>query len=133
VVTGIGVVSPIGIGKSSFWQGLKSGRSGVGKITHFDASNLPVKIAAEVKNFKPMDKKMIRRTDRFIQFGIAASRMAVKDANLRLEKEDRENTGVFIGAVQVGGEFGERQYITLLEKGAHKVSPFLGTIFYIFV
>jgi len=53
VVTGIGVVSPIGIGKSSFWQGLKSGRSGVGKITHFDASNLPVKIAAEVKNFKP--------------------------------------------------------------------------------
>ncbi|MCD6232332.1 beta-ketoacyl-ACP synthase II [Candidatus Aerophobetes bacterium] len=133
VVTGIGVVSPIGIGKDSFWEGLKSGRSGVDKITYFDTTNLPVKIAAEVKDFKPenfMDKKIIRRTDRYIQYGIAASKMAVEDANLQLEKEDRENIGVFIGAVQAGGEFGEKQHIIFREKGAHKVSPFLSTIFY---
>ena len=133
VVSGIGVVSPIGIGKDSFWEGLKSGRSGVDKITYFDTTNLPVKIAAEVKDFKPenfMDKKIIRRTDRYIQYGIAASKMAVEDANLQLEKEDRENIGVFIGAVQAGGEFGEKQHIIFREKGAHKVSPFLSTIFY---
>jgi len=133
VVTGIGVVSPIGIGKDLFWEGLKSGRSGVDKITYFDTTNLPVKIAAEVKDFKPenfMDKKIIRRTDRFIQYGIAASKMAVEDANLQLEKEDRENIGVFIGAVQAGGEFGEKQHIIFREKGVHKVSPFLSTIFY---
>ena len=133
VVTGIGVVSPIGIGKSSFWEGLKSGQSGVDKITYFNPDSLPVKIAAEVKGFKPedyMDKKMIRRTDRFIQFGISASRMAIEDANLQLEKEDRENIGVFIGAVQAGGKFGEEQHVIFLEKGAHKVSPFLSTIFY---
>jgi len=58
--------------------------------------------------------------------------MAVKDAKLKLKEEERGKIGVFIGAVQVGGEFGERQYITLLEKGAHKVSPFLGTIFYLY-
>jgi len=133
VVSGIGVVSPIGIGKDSFWEGLKSGKSGVDKITYFDTTNLPVKIAAEVKDFKPenfMDKKIIRRTDRYIQYGIAASKMAVEDANLQLEKEDRENIGVFIGAVQAGGEFGEKQHIIFREKGAHKVSPFLSTIFY---
>jgi len=133
VVTGIGVVSPIGIGKEAFWDSLRLGKSGVGRITRFDPSDLPVKIAAEVKDFDPhqfMDKKLIRRTDRFSQYGIAAARMAVEDAGIDLTKEDEERVAVFMGTAIIGGEFAEEQHTILINNGAHKVSPLLSVIGY---
>ena len=133
VVTGIGVVSPVGIGKKAFWESLKSGRSGVGRITRFDPSEVPVKIAAEVKDFDPhqfMDKKLIKRTDRFSQFGIAAAKMAVEDSGIDLDKEDRERVTVFMGTAIAGGEFAEEQHTLLVKYGPHKVSSLLSIIFY---
>ena len=133
VITGIGVVSPVGIGKKAFWESLKSGRSGVGRITRFDPSEVPVKIAAEVKDFNPhqfMDKKLIKRTDRFSQFGIAAAKMAVEDSGIDLDREDRERVTVFMGTAIAGGEFAEEQHTLLVKYGPQKVSPLLSIIFY---
>jgi len=133
VITGIGVVSPVGIGKKAFWESLKSGRSGVGRITRFDPSEVPVKIAAEVKDFDPhqfMDKKLIKRTDRFSQFGIAAAKMAVEDSGIDLDREDRERVTVFMGTAIAGGEFAEEQHTLLVKYGPQKVSPLLSIIFY---
>jgi len=133
VITGIGVVSPIGIGKEAFRESLRLGKSGVSKITRFDTSELPVKIAAEVKDFHPhqfMGTKTIKRTDRFSQYGIAAGRMAVEDAAIDLSREDKERLTVFMGTAIAGGEFAEQQHAILLKHGAHKVSPLLSIIFY---
>ncbi len=133
VITGIGVVSSIGIGKEAFWESLKSGKSGISSITRFDTSKLPVKIAGEVKDFDPhlfMDKKLIRRTDRFSQYGIAASKMAVEDASIDLSREDRERVTVFMGAAIAGGEFAEEQHTIIVKQGPRKVSPLLSIIFY---
>jgi 3-oxoacyl-[acyl-carrier-protein] synthase II len=88
VVTGMGVVSPIGIGAGSFWESLVSGKSGIRKVTRFDVSDFPCKVAGEVEGFDPllyMDKKDARRMDRFVQYALAASKMAVDDAKLDLE------------------------------------------------
>src|ERR1051325_9019768 len=85
VITGMGVVSPIGIGKEAFWDSLKNGRSGVGRLTFFDTTDYPCQIDAEVKGFQPenyIDKKNIRRMDRFTQFAYAAAEMAIRDAGL---------------------------------------------------
>lgn len=133
VVTGIGVVSSIGIGKEAFWESLKSGKSGISSITRFDTSKLSVKIAGEVKDFDPhrfMDKKLIRRTDRFSWYGIAASKMAVEDASIDLSREDRERVTVFMGAAIAGGEFAEEQHTIIVKQGPRKVSPLLSIIFY---
>jgi len=133
VITGIGVVSPIGIGKETFWGSLKSGKSGVTSITRFDTSEVPVKIAAEVKGFDPhqfMDTKTVKRTDRFSQYGIAAARMAVRDAAIDLSREDRERVTVFMGTAIAGGEFAEEQHTILVKRGPHKVSPLLSIVFY---
>ncbi len=133
VITGIGVVSSIGIGKEAFWESLKSGKSGISSITRFDTSKLSVKIAGEVKDFDPyrfMDKKLIRRTDRFSQYGIAASKMAVEDASIDLSREDRERVTVFMGAAIAGGEFAEEQHTIIVKQGPRKVSPLLSIIFY---
>ena len=127
VITGLGVVSPIGVGKSDYWEALRAGRSGVATITHFDVEKYSVKIAAEVKNFKAddwMDHKEARRTDRVIHFTMAAGELAVKDGDLDVAKLDRERFGVFLGSAE-GGIFTSYENIrTLIEKGPNRVSPF---------
>lgn len=127
VITGLGVVSPIGIGKDEYWQALRSGKNGVARITHFDPDIYPVKIAAEVKDFKAddwMDHKEARRTDRVIHFTMAAGELAVKDSALDVSKLDRERLGVFLGSAE-GGIFTSYENIrTLIEKGPNRVSPF---------
>ncbi|NLH94949.1 MAG: beta-ketoacyl-ACP synthase II [Synergistaceae bacterium] len=127
VITGLGVVSPIGIGKNAYWEALRSGTNGVARITHFDAENYPVKIAAEVKDFRPddwMDHKEARRTDRVIHFTMAAGALAVEDGALDVSRLDKERFGVFLGSAE-GGIFTSYENIkTLIEKGPNRVSPF---------
>ena len=127
VITGLGVVSPIGVGKSDYWEALRAGKSGVATITHFDVEKYSVKIAAEVKNFKAddwMDHKEARRTDRVIHFTMAAGELAVRDGELDVAKLDRERFGVFLGSAE-GGIFTSYENIrTLIEKGPNRVSPF---------
>ena len=129
VVTGIGVVSPIGIGVKEFWENLVKGVSGVDRIKSFDPDeyNLPVKIAAEVKGFNPeeyMDKKEARKASRFIQFAIAAAKEALEDSGLLESKYDPYRVGVIIGTGIGGLRDIEEQTLILKEKGARKVSPF---------
>jgi len=127
VVTGLGVVSPIGIGTAAFWQNLAAGRNGIGRITHFDPSPFSSQIAGEVKDFNPsnyLEKKEARRLVRFIQFAVAASQMAVKDANLNITPELSPGIGVLIGSGIGGIGFLEEQARVLFEKGPDKLSPF---------
>ncbi len=133
VITGIGVISPIGIGKEAFQESLGSGKSGISIITRFDTSELPVGIAGEINNFDPhsfMNKKLIKRTDRFSQYGIAAAKMAVEDADIDFDGEDRERATVFMGTAIAGGEYTEKQHRAFIKYGARRVSPVLGTVFY---
>lgn len=133
VITGIGIVSSIGIGKEAFQESLRSGKSGVAKITRFDTSGVRVKIAAEVKDFDPhrfLDAKTIKRTDRFSHYGIAAAKMAVEDAAIDFSREDGERAAVFMGATIVAGEFAEQQHAVLLKDGPRKVSPLLSITVY---
>lgn len=127
VITGLGVVTPLGIGVSQTWKGICEGRSGIGPITRFDASEYPVRIAGEVKNFDPADyieKKEIKKMDSFIHYAIAASQEAVDDAGLKITPENADRVGVYIGA-GIGGLPGIEHYHTLLqEKGPGRVSPF---------
>lgn len=127
VVTGLGCVTPIGTGKDAYWTNLIAGKSGIGRITRFDASKFTTQIAGEVKDFDPslyMDKKDARRIVRFIQFGIAAAKMAVADANLTIEGTAAERIGVLVGSGIGGIDFLEEQAKTLLEKGPDRLSPF---------
>jgi 3-oxoacyl-[acyl-carrier-protein] synthase II len=127
VVTGLGLVSPVGIGVEESWSALVAGKSGVGPITLFDASTFPTRIAAEVKGFDPskfMDRKEVRRNDRFIHFALAAAEMAVKDAGLDMAKEDAERVGCIVGAGLGGLGTIEDEHKTLLEKGVKKIGPF---------
>ena len=127
VITGIGVVSPIGLGKEEYWKALEEGKNGVGLITLFDASDFPVRIAAEIKDFEPgqwLDKKEIRKTDRVIHFAVAASDMAVEDGALNLNEEDPTKVGVYLGSGEGGIGTSFQSIKTLLEKGPNKVSPF---------
>lgn len=126
-VTGVGVVSPIGIGKDRFWASLVEGRSGVGPITRFDAGAFATRMAAEVRGFEPtawMDRKEARRNDRFVQFAYAACRMAIDDANFPITPQNRNRVGVLIGSGIGGAETWEEQHRTLLERGPGRVSPF---------
>jgi len=128
VITGIGIVSPIGIGKDDFINGLLEGKSGAGIITYFDPSPYPTQIACEVKNFNPenyIDKKKVRRTDKFVHFALAAAKMAMEDSKLDLTKEDFSRIGVIIGSGIGGVQTIETEYKVLLEKGPKRVSPFL--------
>jgi 3-oxoacyl-[acyl-carrier-protein] synthase II len=127
VVTGLGLVSPVGIGVEPSWQSLVAGRSGIGPITQFDASTYPTRIAGEVKNFEPgdfMDKKEARRNDRFIQLGLAAADMAVKDSGLDLDKEDPEQIGCIVGAGMGGLGTIEENRTLLTDRGLKRLSPF---------
>ena len=126
-VTGIGVVSPIGIGKDRFWESLAAGRGGVGRITRFDITGWDTQIAAEVRDFDPlqwMERKEVRRNDRFVQFAYAASRLALEDARYTITRENGPRIGVVIGSGIGGAETWEEQHRNLIEKGPHRVSPF---------
>jgi 3-oxoacyl-[acyl-carrier-protein] synthase II len=128
VVTGIGLVTPLGVGNEPTWQSLINGKSGVGPITLFEAGEqYATRIAAEVKDFDPslfMEKKKIKECARFIPFAMAATKMAVEQAALELTEEERENVGVFIGVGLGGLENLERVTLTLDRKGPSKVSPY---------
>ncbi|MBX6351346.1 MAG: beta-ketoacyl-ACP synthase II [Clostridia bacterium] len=128
VVTGLGAVTPVGVGVDAFWEGLLAGRSGIGRITRFDTERFDVKIGGEVKDFDPsryLDRKAIRHTDRYCQFFLAAMRMALEDASLSPEACDPDRSGVAVGTGIGGMETLYQQILVMLEKGPERVSPFL--------
>jgi 3-oxoacyl-[acyl-carrier-protein] synthase II len=127
VVTGLGIVCPVGIGVDEAWRGIVAGKSGIGPITQFDASSFPTRIAGEVKGFQPekyMDKKEIRRNDRFIQLAMAAGEMAMKDSGLDMFREDPERIGAIVGAGLGGLDSLEETHKLFLEKGVKRIGPF---------
>jgi len=127
VVTGSGVVSPIGIGVDPFWKALVSGTSGVKRITRFDPTGYECQIAAEVKNFDPLswiDRKEVRKMDTFVQYAIAAGLLAVEDAQLKVTDGEQARFGVLVGTGMGGIPMLVEQYIVLMEKGPDRVSPF---------
>ncbi len=126
VVTGMGAVTPIGIGVEAFWEGLKQGRTGFAPITRFDASEYKCSLAAEVRDFDPekyMDKKTARRMEQFCQFAVAAAGEAIADAGLNLEQEDPWRVGCSIGSGIGSLQAMEREYDRLTQKGPSRVSP----------
>lgn len=128
VITGIGVVSPIGIGCQDFVAGLKEGKSGAALIESFDTTNYNSKFAGLVKGFQAenyMEKKKVRKTARFIQLGIAAAKMAIEDSGLDLEKEDKSRIGCVTGTGIGGMDVLEEEHTNLITKGPRRVSPFL--------
>lgn len=129
VVTGMGVMTSLGSDLNTFWSNLMEGKSGVSLVEAFDVSEYPTRIAAEIKNFNPedynIDKKEARRMDRFVQFAVVASQLAVKDASLDIGSNvDAERVGVMIGSGIGGLGTWEDQHNILLEKGPKRVSPF---------
>ena len=127
VITGIGVVTPIGIGAETFWESLVQGRSGAGPITRFDAEQHPVRIAAEVDDFEPtrwIDPREVARTDRFCQMGVAAACLAIEDAGLE-SPADEQRIGVIVGTGIGGLETIEQQHKALTTGGPRRVSPFM--------
>ncbi len=127
VITGIGVVSPIGHGREVYWNALAAGKNGIGPVTLFDTTDFPVRIAAEVRDFDAglyMDRKEIRRSDRVIHFSVAAAAMAVEDAKLDEGSLDRTRYGVYIGSGEGGISTTNENYRILYEKGPTRISPF---------
>lgn len=127
VITGMGVISPLGHTVDEFWQNLLAGQSGVGAITRFDATNFDTKIAAEVKNFNPeayIDKKEARRMDAFTHYALAAAKLAVEDARLLEAALDKDAIGVIVSSGIGGMETFERENHKLFEKGPGRISPF---------
>lgn len=128
VITGLGVVSPVGNGKEEFWNNLLAGKPGVGPITQFDATDFPVKIAGEVKDFDPValagDRKTVRHMDRYTQFAVAAAKMAVADAKLDMTKEDPDMAGTLIGTGIGGIHVMEDTILQIEKRGPGKVNPF---------
>jgi len=127
VITGMGVVAPNGIGVDAFWDSLVHGRSGVKRITHFDASSYPCQVAAEVSDFDPTDymaPMMARRLARFAQFALAASKMAIADSRIDLRSVEPHKVGVFIGTGIGGGDWIENQFPIFMEKGIKRLSPY---------
>ena len=127
VITGLGAITPIGDSVGEFWENLKQGKSGVTKVTRFDASGLPTQIAAEVKNFNPanyIEKKEARRMDLVGQFAIVAAQQAIDDSGLNLEKLNPYRAGVVIGSGIGGIDTFEKQHNILISQGPGRVSPF---------
>jgi 3-oxoacyl-[acyl-carrier-protein] synthase II len=127
VITGLGMISPLGIGVDDSWSAAVAGKVGIGPITQFDASAYPVRIAGEVKGFDPaqyIDAKEIKKMDRFIHLAMAASMMAHEDSGLKITPENAERVGVFIGSGIGGLNSIEHYHKALLEKGHRRVSPF---------
>ena len=127
VVTGLGIVSPLGNDLASSWDGIINGRSGIGPITHFDASAFPTRIAGEVKNFDAaafINAKDIKKMDTFVHYGVAAGLMAMRDAGLEISGEDAERIGIAVGA-GIGGLSGiEETTLKHAQSGPRKISPF---------
>lgn len=120
-------MSALGIGTEETWAALQAGKSGIARITQFECSQFACQIAGEVKNFDPLrwiDKKEVKKMGRFIQVGIAASEFAMESAKLKVQPEDSEMTGVYIGSGIGGFEVIEREHRTLLERGPSRISPF---------
>ena len=127
VITGLGAVTPLATGVEESWQKLCQGRSGVARITRFDPSGLNVQIAAELKDFHPedfLDKKKIRRTDPFIQYALAAARMAIHDAELTINENNTSRVGVVLGSCAGGMNMFGTNLFALRDQGPEKVSPF---------
>jgi 3-oxoacyl-[acyl-carrier-protein] synthase II len=127
VVTGIGMVSPVGIGTDVNWRALTTGQCGIGTITRFDASAFASRIAGEVKGFDPLqyiEKKDVKKMDVFIQYAIAASQFAMDDAKLEMTPANASNVGVFLGSGIGGFTSIEREHAALLAGGPRKISPF---------
>lgn len=128
VVTGLGVISPVGNDVNTFWQALLSGKSGIGPLTSFDASRFDSRIAGEVKGFNPleyMDSKETKRVDKFVHYAVAASKQAAKDSGLDLDKEDTNRIGVLIGSGIGSLRSVEEECRSYFEKGPEKMSPFM--------
>jgi len=127
VVTGIGLITPVGIGTEENWRAICQGKSGVGPITRFDASEYPTRIAAEVKRFDPLqwiEKKDLRKMDTFIHYALAASALAMEDSGLKIDHRNAPRIGVYIGSGIGGLPFIERQHKILLKSGPRRISPF---------
>jgi 3-oxoacyl-[acyl-carrier-protein] synthase II len=127
VVTGVGLVSAVGIGTEETWEGLVAGRSGIGSITRFDASEFSVRIAGEVKGFDPLrfvEKKDVKKMDVFIQYALAAASFAMEDSGLAITPDNADRVGVFIGSGIGGFATIEREHKVLLESGPRRISPF---------
>lgn len=127
VVTGVGVVSPLGTGNRKNWDALVAGKSGIGLITRFDAAEMPVKIAGEVKDFVAeefIDKKEIKKMDLFIQYSLAAAQFAMEDSGLVIDEANAERVGVLVGAGLGGLPTIEKYHSAFLEGGYKKISPF---------
>lgn len=127
VITGIGVISPLGTGNEKNWAAITSGQCGIGKITRFDASELPTQIAGEVKDFNAEDfiaKKEIKKMDLFIQYGLAAAGIALEDSGLEINDDNAERVGVLVGSGLGGLPAIEKYHNVLLERGYKKITPF---------
>ena len=127
VVTGLGMVTPLGVGTEASWQALCQGKSGVGPVSHFDASQFRTRIAGEVKDFNPhdfIDRKLARRGDRFIHFALAAARMALEDSGLKITSANDERVGVSVGTAMGGIESIERNHELLIKGARQQISPF---------
>ena len=127
VVTGVGLVTPLGVGVEETWDALCAGKSGIGEITHFDTTDYPTKIAGEVKNFRPEDwltAKDAKRTEKFIAYSIAATRMALEDSNLKIDETNENRVGVITGCGLGGLQIMERTIVSVMSRGPKRVSPF---------
>lgn len=126
VITGLGMVTPIGAGVDDFYQGLITGRNSVGRVTHFDPSEYSSQMAAEVRDFNPldyMDKRKLKTMDRFAQFAFAAAKLALEDSGVDLESVNGDRFGVFIGSGNGGNKVIQDEWMVLCEKGPSRVSP----------
>lgn len=127
VITGIGLITPYGIGHEVFWENVLAGKSCIKKVERFDITNHPSQIAGEFTDFVPedfLDRKQVRKMDRFTQFGVIAARKAIEDANLDLDKVDKTRFGVSVGSAAGGMETIETQHLRLINRGPTKCSPF---------
>ncbi|MBE9536985.1 MAG: beta-ketoacyl-ACP synthase II [Proteobacteria bacterium] len=127
VVTGLGAVTPVGIGAEESWKSIIAGKSGIGTVTRFDATDFPSRVVGEVKGFEPadyMEKKEVKKMDTFIHYAIAAGKMAMEDSGLKITEENAERVGVMVGAGMGGLPAIERYYDAYLKGGPRKISPF---------
>ncbi|MBW1856297.1 MAG: beta-ketoacyl-[acyl-carrier-protein] synthase II, partial [Deltaproteobacteria bacterium] len=127
VVTGMGIISPLGTGVEKNWEAICQSKSGIAPITRFDTSDFVSKIAGEVKDFNPedyMDKKEVKKMDIFIQFALASGKMAIQDSQLEIDESNADRVGVLVGAGIGGLSTIEKYHSILLEKGPKKISPF---------
>jgi 3-oxoacyl-[acyl-carrier-protein] synthase II len=127
VVTGLGLITPLGTGIQKTWEGICKGASGIDRITTFDTSESPVQIAGEVKDFNAEDfieRKEIKKMDVFIQYALSAGSMAIEDAGLKITEENADRVGVIVGAGIGGIQTIERYHSVLLENGQRRISPF---------